>query len=68
MTNEGEKLDPEDCWDPITATTDGGMIWQNYGRKRRVVVTYGKEKPGDMARAEDERKRYRAQDDDQDVR
>jgi hypothetical protein len=61
---EGKKkeFDPAREWDPITATTDGGVIWKNYasGSAHRIVVTRKGENPNDVADREDEGKRKAA--------
>jgi hypothetical protein len=42
-------------FDVLTATTDGGTVWIDYGSPRRIVVTRPGENPRDVVAREKER-------------
>ena len=57
-----KRWDPRREFDVVAVCTDGSVVWRDYGRPRRYVVTRGDENPRDVAEREREKNEKRERD------
>jgi hypothetical protein len=68
MTKKSDPAKKTSRWDPrrefdvITVSPSGSILWKDYGRPRRYVVTRGNESPRDIAERDREKNEKRERD------
>jgi hypothetical protein len=56
-----ERWDPRNEFDVVAFGTDGSVVWKDYGRPRRHIITRGNENPRDIAARDREKNEKREQ-------